>query len=249
MIKFHTEEGWEDARFWRPAHKMKAILVCGGPSMNKIDLSKLRGPNKTIFGVNNTYPKVYPDVWLGVDDPHCYNRHVFYEPFVKIMRAGYQDRLCEGSRIDFNNNLYYASLDDCKYVELFKRFGKHTTKFIWHWDVFTLAINIILYMGYREIYLVGCDLSLKEGAYHSSEQKISIELQEYNTSLYEKLYGYLVWINKNFSRLDNLKIYSMSPMSRINDIFDYKSIEELNASILQDLPPLGKLYHTKEIDQ
>lgn len=245
-LKYHDGERWQDSSLWKKPHEGKAILVCGGPSMNKIDLSKLRGPGKTIFCLNNTYPKVYPDVWICADDPHCYNRHVFYEPFIKILRGGYNNRNCEGREIYSLPNLFYASLDSCKYVELFNRIGKDTRKFVWHFDVFTLAINIILYMGYREIYLVGCDLSTEEGIYHNPEQTINKELVEYNQSLYNKLYGYLVWINKNLNKLGDLKIYSMSPLSRINEIFEYKAIEDLNSAILEKLPPLGPLYHTKE---
>jgi len=247
-LRYHNGEDWQPSGLWKSSHEQKAILVCGGPSMNSIDLSKLRGPNKTIFGLNNTYPKVYPDVWLGVDDPHCYNRHVFYEPFIKILRGGYNDRLCEGREIYSLPNLFYASLDHCKYVDLFHRFSKNTGKFVWHWDAFTLAINIILYMGYREIYLVGCDLSTEKSVYHSPDQTIPEELVSYNQSLYDKLYGYLIWINKNLAQLEDLKIYSMSPLSRINNIFNYKSIEELNVEIYKNLPPLGPLYHTKELD-
>lgn len=245
-LKTWNGEEWIKSPLWRRYNTSKAILVCGGPSMNSIDLSKLRGPGKTIIGLNNTYPKVYPDIWICADDPHCYNRHVFYEPFMKILRGGYNNRKVEGHSIYTLPNVHYFDHDKCKYVDLLDRVGKDTSKFVWHFDVFTVTINILLWMGFKELYLVGCDLSTEKGDYHHG-QKLSEKNREYNSSLYDKLYGYLSWLNNNRFRF-GLNIYSMSPLSRINEKFEYVSIEDLNASILETLPPLGPLYHTNECD-
>ena len=214
--------------------------------MNSIDLSKLRGPGKVIIGLNNSYPKVYPDIWISADDPHCYNRHVFFEPFMKILRGGYNKRNVEGRSIHDLHNTYFYPHDECFYIDLLKKVGKNTKKFVWHWDVFTLSINIILWMGFKEIYLVGCDLSCERGDYHHNE-KLTENQRAYNEDLYQKLYGYLSWLKKQQEKL-NMKVFSMSPLSRINDLYPFISIEELNCTIATELPPLGPLNHTVAVD-
>ena len=245
-LKTWNGEKWKETNLWSSNASSKAILVCGGPSTNLIDLSALRGPNKTIIGLNNTYPKVHPDIWIGADDPSCYNRHIFYEPFMKILRGGYNNRLSEGREIYNLRNMHYFDHEASKYVDLFGKVGEDTQKFVWHWDVFTVSINIILWMGFKEIYLVGCDLSNDKGDYHHGGV-LTPKQQQHNSSLYERLFGYLQWLNNNQEKL-GMNVYSMSPLSRINDLFRYVAIEELNTSIMRELPPLGTLYHTTDVD-
>jgi len=248
-IMYHTGEEWTYARFKRKETDLKAILVCGGPSLNKIDISSLRGAGKVIFGMNNTYPKVYPNIWLGMDDPSCYNRHLVYEPFMKIFRGGYHKRWTEdGKFLRDLYNVYFADVGNTTkdWFQIFDKINiKDKDTFTWTGNSFSIALNIIFYMGFKDIYLVGCDFSTEESHYHNTVELSKKELK-HNNHLYKHLNKYLKWMYAQ-AKIHKINIYSASPLSMINDYLPFVTLEELNTSI--NLPPQGKLYHTTEIDK
>ena len=105
-LMYHDGDQWRNWECYNTQQSNVAILVGGGPSLNKIDVSNLTGPGKTVFGLNTTYPKVRPDIWVGMDDPKCYDRRIFHEPFPKVMRGNYYERDCEGVPLLSLPNLY-----------------------------------------------------------------------------------------------------------------------------------------------
>lgn len=236
--------GWAYSKFYRAETTSKALLFCGGPSINKIDLSKVRGPGKTVFALNNTYPKIYPDYWIGMDDPACYNRNLFLESFPKIMRGGYQDRHCEGIPITNFYNVHFASLEKTDDRSKLLLFPSTLDKFVWHQNSFATTLHIILWMGFKEIYLIGCDLDFSNGDYHNGVQLTKAQ-RAWNKNLYDSLYNYIRYVKKLFDKT-NIKLYSMSKDSRINNLLEYFSLEEVNDSIR--LFPEGKLFHTSELE-
>lgn len=246
-IMYHDGKRWRHWECYNSSNKNVAILVGGGPSLNKIDISKLTGPGKTVFGLNTTYPKVRPDIWLGMDDPRCYNRQVFYEPFPKIMRGNYWELKCEGVPLTELPNIYFASVKPFNHKgDIFYRIDKDTESFIWDKNVFVTALNIILYMGYRKIYLAGVDFSIDEGDYFYSENSLSDKYKKWNQNLYNHLYKYTEWIAST-GKMCGIEIESISPDSSINNILPFQSIESLNNKL--NLPEAGKLYHCGELEE
>jgi len=244
-IMYHDGERWRHWECYNSTQKNVAILVGGGPSLNKINLANLTGPGKTVFGLNTTYPAVRPDIWIGMDDPKCYNRQVFYEPFPKIMRGNYGNLECEGVTLTTLPNTYFASVKPYSHkADIFHRIDKDTEAFIWDKNVFVTALNIILYMGYREIYLAGVDFSIDEGDYFYSEDFLPNKYKRWNQSLYNHLYRYTDWIAST-GRMCGISIESISPDSPINKVLPYISLEQLNNNL--KLPEPGSLYHSGDL--
>lgn len=244
-IMYHDGSIW---RFWECYNQNNnnnvAILVGGGPSLNKIDISKLKGPKKTIFGLNNTYPKVSPDYWIGMDMPQCYDSHLFYEAFPKIMRGNYYNKTLNGRELWEYPNSYFAAVKQTKRQEdLFHSIGKDTEIFVWHKNVFMTAINIILYMGFNKIYLAGVDFSLDEQDYFNPQQVLTEKQRTWNSTLYSTLYKYVEWLY-NTGKYSGIDIYSISPESKINTFLPYITLEELNTSL--PMPKKTKLLHSSE---
>lgn len=223
---------WRDVHCWKNYTTSKAILVCGGPSLNKIDLTKLKGPGKTIFGVNNTYPKVIPDYWIGMDVPECYSGDVYFEPFPKIMRGGYQKYSIHGKSLKHYRNLNFCrtTLEAAPSETIFNSLNPLCTEFYWSQDVFSIALQLIMHQGFKEIFLVGCDLSTEEQDYHT-DQVLSEENRQGNQKLYNSLFEFLSWFRET-ALMNGVYIYSTSPESRINTILKYVSLDELNQSIV-----------------
>jgi hypothetical protein len=244
---YHDGDQWRKWECYNSKQNNIAILVGGGPSLNSIDVSQLTGPGKTVFGLNTTYPAVRPDIWIGMDDPKCYNRKVFYEPFPKIMRGNYYDRDCDGVPLLDLPNIYFASIEEFQHKgDIFYKIGPDTEKFIWDKNVFVTALNLILYMGYRKIYLAGVDFSIFEGDYFHNNIKLSPKYKRWNQNLYEHLYKYTEWFAST-GEMCGIEVASISPGSKINNFLPYISLEELNRSI--KLPDTNTIIHCGELDK
>lgn len=245
-LLYHDGTIWRYWETYREPHDRVAIFVGGGPSLNNINVSNLTGPGKTVFGVNTTYPKVRPDIWVGMDDPKCYHSDVFYEPFPKIMRGNYHDRELHGKSIKEFPNTYFASLKEGnRKSDLFGRIGSDSDCFLWDKNVFVTTINLILHMGYRKIYLAGVDFDNSTEDYHHGLD-LPKKYKNWNQNLYNNLYHYLNWLHKTGS-MGDIEILSISPKSKINNIVPYVSLEDLNKSL--NIPKPDKLYHCGEIDK
>ena len=244
-IMYHDGSVWRNWECYNSAKGNIAILVGGGPSLNKIDIDKLSGPGKTVFGLNTTYPHVRPDIWIGMDDPSCYDRKVFYEPFPKIMRGNYYDRFCENTKVTSLPNVLFASVKKTKRKsDLFYSIKEDTDAFIWHENVFATALNILLYMGFKKIYLAGVDFSLDEKSYFHDDIVLDDRKKAWNRNLYDSLYKYTEWLHQT-GGMCGIELCSISPDSKINNFMPYISIEALNNSL--DLPKDYKLLHSSEL--
>ena len=245
-IMYHDGEQWRHWHCYRKEENKVAILVGGGPSLSKIDINSLKGPGKTVFGLNTTYPHVVPDIWVGMDDPKCYDRRLFHEAFPKIVRGNYFDRTCEGIPLKTLSNVYFASVSEFDHkADIFYRFGNDTLNFIWDKNVFITAINLILYMGFRKVYLAGVDFSLEKGDY-SYSNCLSTTQKKWNNSLYSRLFDYTDWLAST-GKYCGIDIQSISPDSPINEVIPYISLEDLNKSL--EVPEPGRLYHSSELHE
>lgn len=220
-------KSWKFSEFHSYNYKKKrAILVCGGPSLKEIDVSKLRGPGKVVLGVNTTYPYVVPDMWMGMDDPRCYDRNVLLEAFPKFLRGPLWKRELQGVMPKDLHNVHYISVKKAKTEELWDCIKPESRHFVWHNNVMAVAMNLLLAMGFREIYIAGCDLSNNVNDYFDDRELGTVE-KDRNTRLYRQLFQWLKWLTKECSRR-NIKIRSLSPDSKINTFMEYFTVDELN---------------------
>jgi hypothetical protein len=251
-IQHWTKEGWMPSNFYRSFNPNAAILVAPGPSLDRIDTTKLTGPGKTVFGINTTYPRVRPDIWCGMDNPACYNSRVLYEGFTKVYRGGFQQHEIEGVKLKHLPNVHFASLEEVPYsdkTKFFKYLSPDADVLIYMKNIMVTTLNLILHMGYKDIYLAGVDFSFDKDVYAKGT---GAELRDYqknwNKTLYDWLANWLDWIADTLRFVD-IKIHSISPDSPINQFLPFISIEELNANIEQKLPSIKPLIHCSEIEK
>jgi len=251
-VQHWTKEGWAPSNFYRSLNTNIAILVAPGPSLDKIDTTKLLGPGKTVFGINTTYPRVRPDIWCGMDDPQCYNSHVFHEGFTKVFRGGYEQLEVHGTKLKHLSNMHFLSLEEVEWkdkVKFFKYLGPEVNTLIWMKNVMVTTLNLILHMGYKRVYLAGVDLSFDKNVY---AKNTGAELREYqkdwNKDLYNWLATWLDWVSDTL-RFVGIEIISISPDSPINEFLPYISLQELNRELQRKLPPLTDTIHCSEISK
>ena len=219
-----------------------AFLCGGGPSLKSIEQPELlNGHNRLVFSLNNTYPFVSPDVWVGMDDPECYRRDIFWQPFIKIMRGGYQNRPCEGERIDHLHNMFYADVAKTKNPQDIFKLRAHDIQFVWAQNVLVTTLHIIIWMGIKKIYLFGCDLNNQKQDYHE-DIKLKEEHKQWNAKLYSEQYNYLKWFAKTGQKY-GVELHSCSKNSKINDFINYVNYKYVIGCLEKDLPKTTELKH------
>lgn len=238
---------WTNSNFHRDVNSSRAILVCGGPSLANIDPDSLKGPGKVVLGVNNTYPYVVPDMWMGMDDPRCYDRRVLLESFPKFLRGGYQDRVFQNFKPMELYNVHYINVMKDTKMAIFDRAKPGCLHFIWHNNVMAVAMNLLFAMGFKEIYIAGCDLDNSEKDYFDERVLVGNEKAR-NTSLYKHLFKWLRIMTEEGAKR-GIRLHSLSPTSGINEFMPYVSIEELNELVERDLPKPGELHNAWTLSQ
>lgn len=247
-VVYHNGIKWKNFPVTSEHDMGKAIFVGGGPSLGKIKTAKLTGPGKTVFGINNTYPTVRPDYWIGMDDPECYDSHLLFDPMTKIFRGGFQDKEFHGRTVKEYPNTYFLNITEVGFYEWDKFFSfvdEDTEKFGWYKNTFMITMQLMIHMGYKEIYLAGHDMSAKDGDYFN-DVELNDEEKAWNKDLYDYLYKFLKWLAPT-AKMAGINIYSISPDSPINEIVPYVSLEKLNRSL--ELPAKGELLHAKAVDE
>jgi len=241
---------WSFSGFHREpnSNKNRAILVCGGPSLSTIDVSKLRGPGKAVFGLNNTYPYVVPDYWIGMDDPRCYDRNVLFEGFPKFLRGGLADRNFQGVDPKELHNVHFINCKSGPQEEIFARAKYASKTFIWQNNVMAVAMNLLLAMGFKEIYIIGCDFDNSKQDYFEGDVKLGDKAKERNTRLYGNLYNWLRWLTDECAKKD-IKLHTLSKESKISKFMPYMSLLDLNKKVEQELPEPGVLYNAFDLQE
>lgn len=224
---------WKNSEFYRKHTVGKAIIVCGGPSLAKIDVTKLLGPGKTVIGMNTTYPLVRPDIWFGMDNPRCYDRNLILEPFPKIYRGNYWKKEVQGHLLRDVPNSHFMSIYKQLEEDYWNCFNENNEAFCWQSNSFMAVIAFTLSMGFKEIYLVGCDLSNAESDYFDGRKLIEEERAS-NSRLHTQLYH---WLRKIQPRINSkgITLHSMTEKSKINKFLPYTSLEDLNTELKENI--------------
>jgi hypothetical protein len=212
--------GHAKAQWARKDMGCDAYLFCPGPSLANYDSKineMIKQPGIMSFAINTAYPTVKPDVWIGMDRVECYDYKLWWEPFPKVIRGGYQDMHCEGFPISKCPNVFAADVEGVnQQSELFKR-RQHDVKFVWHKNTLAVALHIMVWMGAKKIHLVGCDL---KGTEYCDGRQTPKDHEQVNARLYKEQQEYLRWFAKE-GKMHGVELISCTSESPINDFLDF----------------------------
>lgn len=238
---------WKNSEFFRKNTVGKAIIVCGGPSLADIDTTQLTGPGKTVIGMNTTYPLIRPDIWFGMDSPRCYDRNLTLDGIPKIYRGPFWSEKVQGFPLRDAPNSHFMTIYR-QSEEAWWNCLKHDNE-AFHWDTnsFMAIVAFVLSMGFKEIYLVGCDLTNKESDYFD-DRKLGDEERASNSRLHVQL---VTWLRRIQPKLNTkgITLFSATKGSRINKFLPYASIEDINQEIKEELLfEEGPLYNSLSLE-
>jgi predicted O-methyltransferase YrrM len=204
-------KGWSKVSWARLDMGADAYLCCPGPSLQPIQ----RGRGRKVFAINTAYPRVHPDIWMGLDRVECYDRQIWGEPFIKVCRGNYGDMEVDGRPIKYFDNVFFASI--AKLEGSMFDYINHEDPLVWHKNTLATMLHLIIKMGAKTIHLAGCDMG---GNDYYDERVLSDKHRAINHKLYKEQIGFIRDISKR------IKIISVTPNSPLNEFLEYKELDQ-----------------------
>jgi len=214
------------------------FLICNGPSFAGLDHNLLRKPGVMTFGVNNGPRSFRPNFWTCVDDPVRFLKSIWLDP--KILKFVPQAHF---EKPIFDNEKWEQmkiKVGDCPNVLGYCRNEKfHAPRFLtensmnWgnHSDyggcrsVMLPALRILHLLGFRKIYLLGCDMKMSTSyTYHFDEKRDSGAVN-CNNNTYDRLKSEYLPQLKPIFESDGCYIYNCNPDSALG-VFPMVSFED-----------------------
>lgn len=216
---YECGNGFVKSRFAKKDSGLDAYLVCPGPSLADVNI-ELKGKGRKVFGINTSYPKVVPDVWVGMDKIECYDRNILYEPCMKVFRGTYAGMELDGRKIKYLPETYFA---DVAKVDSMWNERAHDVSFAWHKHTLGVVLHLMIWMGFKTIHFVGNDLGGKRDYY--DDRVLSDANRDYNRRLYKQQVKFLQDF-KNEGVKRGVRCVSCTPDSPINDFMQFLPVEE-----------------------
>jgi hypothetical protein len=219
---------------------LPVFLCCPGPSLIPV----ARQPGIMVAALTKAFPAVQPDIWFGMDDPLCYDRRLWWSPFIKIARGGLQDKRCEGRALRTFPLTFFADTKSIPVHEIFQN-RQHAAKFCWHSHTMGVALHGLVWMGAKKIYLNGCDMG---GA---ADWHTGNDLSDVNRARNRVLYQQQTEFLRRFAqhgREHGVTLLSCTPNSPINKHMDYVALDEALALETAAVPAPGRALHSMDAD-
>lgn len=157
----------QSLRSFQNKYKGKRCFIVGnGPSLNKLDLSKLE--NEYSFAVNGIFYKTeevgYTPTFYMVEDSHVVNDNLeeinkFHPQIHRFFPTEYKNKLTDHSNTSFftmNRGFYETKSPNYRIPRFSTDFAE---KGYCGQSVTMLNLQLAFYMGFTEVYLIGMDFS------------------------------------------------------------------------------------------
>jgi hypothetical protein len=245
------------------------FLVCGGPSINALDLNLVRQRGILLAAVNNVAAThVRPHLWFAADKQTQFSETIWRDPGIaKFVKAKYLDRKGQGK-----GQIRRWSPETQTYVGT----GLHPSQCpnVWgydHWkgwdpetflddprpswgvsnadqdpehrgpflSVLLVAVWMLYWLGVRRIYLVGADFHMSGKSPYAFDQAYEPAQVGRNNSLYGWLNRRFREVRPHFERRD-LQVRNTNRKSKL-DAFDFVDYDQALAEVLTEFPAGGRV--------
>ena len=224
-----------------------AFLICNGPSFASLNHDLLRQPGIITYGMNNGPASFRPDFWTCVDTPARFLKSIWLDPKITklVPMAHFEKNIFDNEEWKMQN----VKVGDCPNVIGFRRNEKFmANRFLFedcmnwgnHKDyggcrtVILPCLHILFLLGFRKIYLLGCDLTMStEYAYHFDEQRDKGAVN-CNTATYRKMITEYFPQLKPFFDAEGFEIYNCNPNSALT-VFPHVTFEDAIAEATSKL--------------
>lgn len=206
----------------------RCFIIATGPSLTVNDLEKLR--NEYTFSMNSIYKIFDKTDWrptyYGIQDKNVYN--VLREDirFCELRKKFIADIITDEFNIsddsillplDMLNHLYY------KLKKFDTKFSDNAYSIIYDGGTITYTLmQLAVYMGFKEIYLLGCDCDYSGEKQHFDDYGIIVNINDRPETKMFKAYK----TAKEYADKHDIKIYNASRGGKL-EIFERANFDEL----------------------
>lgn len=172
----------------------KVFLIGGGPSLRSVDLTALQRPGIATAAMNNAATMIRPTIWFSVDMPRNFHETIWRDP--GVMKFTFDKHLEKGIDSWDGSAFTFSGLraHDCPNVWGFAhRHGWDANSFLtdhvptWgvngahedpegtnkHFSVMLPALWLLYWLGFRTVYLLGCDFDIPTDRKYAFDQTMS----------------------------------------------------------------------------
>jgi len=238
------------------------FLILGGPSFGELMAQKfffrnkeyttkelLDYPGHCTMGVNNSIKTFRSNLWVSVDHPQRFIKSIFLDPKIQKIIP-----LCHTNKKIFDNEKWEVSditPSICPNVIYYRRNNHfNADQFLWedtvNWgchkdlggkrSVMLAAIRILYQLGFRKVYLLGCDLDMSENKkYHFDQDRTGNSINS-NKQTYDALKSRFAELQPIFEK-NNFNIYNCNKESKLK-AFPYKSFIDCITESTQYIPDI-----------
>lgn len=208
----------------------RCFIVCTGPSLSIDDLEKLK--NEYTYGVNNIFRLFDKTSWrptyYGIIDPSVFEK-LSDDPIFRELENVFIPDLFEKMYKHIPIKQYYTFPMD--YFELYwSKLFNRSMRFsddisIMVYDIATVAyslMQIAVYMGFKEIYLLGCDCNYSGEKQHFADYGIKV-----NDAISTENNLILAFsAAKNYADFHDIKIYNATRGGKL-EVFERVDFDSL----------------------
>jgi len=208
-------------------HQGERCFIIGmGPSLNNTDFSLIK--DEILFGVNNLYSglkrfNIKPQYWC-VADSYVFNNH--YKPILDLDTTLFLTE--KAGKMFLDNKQFYMKysrnnpivLRPLGYMGIWNKVGTDLTIGAYGGMVIYSCLQIAYYLGFEEIYLLGCDCTLSKGVHFdgSTYKKGGVDEWSDKFKLYE--------VFKDAFEDNGRKIYNSTVGGKL-EVFERRKLEEI----------------------
>lgn len=248
---------------WAGRYSGSVFLVCGGPSLNEMDLSPLTQRGIAIAAVNNVAAShVRPHFWFCADEPLKFHQAIYADPaiacFVKANISRKHTR-----RLDGEQSIPGPPVTDYPNVWLYDHAGPESLKPtdflacdgpLWPRDtsvvrrsVMLPALRMLVDFGFTTIYLLGCDFNMEvgvksedsRGSYAFDEGKDAVACRS-NNRLYESVDAFLTKVDPVL-KASGVNVFNCTPGGNLT-AFERMPFAEAVDNALREFPKVESLF-------
>jgi len=216
------------------------FLICNGPSFNEMNHDLLKQPGIITFGINNGAHVFRPDFWTSVDAPHRFMDSIWRDPKItKFVPMSNMEKKFYVTDAYDNGHWSHRGPDSCRNIIGYKRnetfepemfmtqptinWGNHKERGGGR-SVMVAAIKLIYCLGFRRVYLLGCDFNMSKDQKYFFEEDRNPQAIKNNNNSYEIMRGYFERLLPYFEATD-FEVYNCYEYSGLKT-FPFKSFKD-----------------------
>ena len=233
------------------------FLVCAGPSLNQHSLKLLDQRGIVTCAVNNAGTIIRPNLWVSVDDPANFADAIWRDPAItKFVPLCHMEKPISTRNETGEIVLSDLLVGDMPAVFGYRRneafnaeqwlfedtfnWGNHSQRVDAHGvkgsrSVMLVALRLLFFLGFRRVYLLGCDFRMNYGAQnYAFEQHRSRSSVNGNNGTYHALNIRLGALKPHFEK-EGFEVLNCTPDSGLT-VFQYVPFEQSIEAAITTFP-------------